>query len=79
MQQNIKGLLCSLLYQLVETNNTLIEVIVRITNNAMRKDACTDWDILELKNACFQALQNFGRPLCIFIDGLDEVDQEMVS
>jgi len=74
MQQNIKGLLCSLLYQLLETGDALIETIAPVIDDGVRKDTYTDWDILELKNVCFLALQLFGRPLCLFIDGLDEVD-----
>lgn len=74
MQQDIKGLLCSLLYQLVEANDALIEYITSHFKNFTQKDNYTDWAIPELKQVCFQSLQNFGRPLCIFMDGLDEVD-----
>jgi hypothetical protein len=74
MQQNIKGLLCSLLYQLVDANDALTEYIASHFNDVMRKDTYTDWATTELKQVCVQALRNFGRPLCIFVDGLDEVD-----
>jgi hypothetical protein len=75
MQQNIKGLLCSLLYQLLEANDALTEYIASHFNDVIRKDTYTDWAIIELKQVCVQTLRNFGRPLCIFVDGLDEVDQ----
>lgn len=74
MQQNIKGLLCSLLYQLLEASDALVDYITSHFNDITRKESYTDWAIPELKQVCFQALQSFGRPLCIFIDGLDEVD-----
>jgi hypothetical protein len=74
MQQNIKGLLCSLLYQLVEAEDALIENIASYFTDIARKETHTDWSMLELKHVCTQSLLNFGRPLCIFIDGLDEVD-----
>lgn len=38
MQQNIKGLLCSLLYQLVEANHALIEYIASHFKDVMRKE-----------------------------------------
>lgn len=37
MQQNIKGLLCSLLYQLVESNDALIDYIISHFNDVMQK------------------------------------------
>lgn len=41
MQQNIKGLLCSLLHQLVEANGELIEHIVGPFDDAIRKETYT--------------------------------------
>ncbi|KAH8680566.1 hypothetical protein BX600DRAFT_941 [Xylariales sp. PMI_506] len=74
MQQNIRGVLCSLLYQLLSVKYALIDDIISNMNDIALKENYTDWSVQELKLTFHLALQTFGRPLCIFLDGLDEVD-----
>lgn len=75
MQQNIKGLLCSLLYQLLENSvkatNLVFQSIQRQWSGA--KDDHTDWSVPELRSVFLQTLSSYEVPICIFIDGLDEV------
>lgn len=76
MQQSIKGLLCSLLYQLLENSATATADVPQ--NNQTRrsgtKDEYTDWSVSELRSTFLRTLQSYERPICIFIDGLDELN-----
>lgn len=74
MQQNIKGLLCSLLYQLLQSSTGALNYILSFVEGANRKDADTDWSTGELQRSCLRILASYERPVCIFLDGLDEVD-----
>ncbi|KAJ6439416.1 inositol hexaphosphate kinase KCS1 [Purpureocillium lavendulum] len=72
MQRNQKGLLCSLLYQLLLHDASMIMQC----NIHGIKDEPADWSLAELKVAFFVALQKAARHTCIFLDGLDEVSSE---
>lgn len=78
MQQSIKGLLCSLLYQLLENSvaatKHVFQHIQRQSSSA--KDTHTDWSVPELRSIVLQTLSSYEHPICIFIDGLDEVHPE---
>lgn len=75
MQQNIKGLLCSLLYQLLENSAVATDHVLQ-SIKAQRlgiKEEDTDWSVPELRSTFLETLYSYGRAVCIFIDGLDEV------
>lgn len=75
MQQSIKGMLCSLLYQLLENSvAATAHVFQHIQRQSLgSKDAHTDWSVQELRSIVLQTLSLYEHPVCIFIDGLDEV------
>lgn len=73
MQQSIRGLLFSLLHQLVsEDVSALDEVRMNYDENST-KDNETDWSDDELKSALHFTMGRYSRPIAIFLDGLDEV------
>lgn len=74
--KNIKGLLCSLLHQLLEDNRALSARTLQKYPAAARKTFSSDWSQQELETVLFRALkyQVSSRPVCIFVDGLDEID-----
>lgn len=74
MQQNIKGLLCSLLHQLLHKNTAALELALSSVPNSNMKDAETDWSTKELTDLCLHVSSAYNWPVCIFLDGLDEVD-----
>lgn len=74
LQQNVKGLLCSLLYQLLQNSNAALHCALSTVRDLDTKDANTDWSTTELVDLCLQVLSDYDQPLCIFLDGLDEVD-----
>lgn len=74
LQQNIKGLLCSLLHQLLHNNPAALEFAVSFVPDSNMKDAETEWSTAELTDLYLRVSSGYDRPLCIFLDGLDEVD-----
>lgn len=75
MQQNIKGLLCSLLYQLVDNSGAATKYLFQLIQDrgSGAKDAHTDWSVPELRSIFLHILSSYEHPILIVIDGLDEV------
>lgn len=75
MQQSIKGLLCSLLYQLLDNSVAAAGYVLQNiqTGRSGMKDEDADWSIPELRSMFLKVLQSYERPIFLFIDGLDEV------
>lgn len=76
LQQNIKGLLCSLLHQLLQNSTTALDSVLSSVPHSDTKDADTDWSAAELLELCLRVLYTYDCPVCIFLDGLDEVDPQ---
>lgn len=74
LQQNIKGLLCSLLHQLLQNSATALNYALSSVPDSGIKDTDTDWSTAELLDLCLRVSSAYEFPLCIFLDGLDEVD-----
>lgn len=72
MQRNMKGLLCSLLHQLLVDNTTALENVTSSLSGSKR--SCTDWSRDELHSALLTALDCHQKGVCLFLDGLDEID-----
>lgn len=74
MQRNLEGLLCSLLYQLLENNlNALMEVMSSVSGS---KSSHTDWSHAELQLSVTKALDWYKNGVCLFLDGIDEIKPE---
>ncbi|KAF3761730.1 hypothetical protein M406DRAFT_74669, partial [Cryphonectria parasitica EP155] len=76
MQQNIKGLLCSLLYQLLQNSDAALQHVFSHVPGSETKDADTDWSRSELGSIIMRVIKSYHRPMCIFLDGLDELDPQ---
>ena len=73
MQKSITGLLQSLLYQLLLEDISLVGLLLGTVKDIERKDHDSDWSYPELKSCLMMALSSSPQPICIFLDGLDEV------
>ena len=74
MEAKIKGLLCSLLYQLIDAVPDLTFHIIHTYPHACSKEAESDWAYDEIREILLSALASVPGPVCIFVDGLDEID-----
>ncbi|TVY49615.1 Vegetative incompatibility protein [Lachnellula occidentalis] len=74
-QRSISGLLRSLLYQILAENETIMDSLrqehVRLSNFTTPDD----WSRKDLEIVLVKSLSLHERGVCIFIDGLDEIDQ----
>ena len=77
-QRSMKGFLCSLLRQIVITNEMVLEDILQTHKTMMMKRSLGDWSLAELRNMSVFAINSVSRVenICIFIDGIDEFDQD---
>ncbi|KAH6976453.1 hypothetical protein BKA56DRAFT_589663 [Ilyonectria sp. MPI-CAGE-AT-0026] len=75
-QNSIKGLLCSLTYCILSGCNRKIDQVLGRFDNALSKDSYHDWSSAELEKILFSLLEEDDYPVCIFIDGLDEISDE---
>lgn len=76
MQRSIKGLFCSLLFQLLENSETALGKVIQSASGSSTKRDVTDWSLEELKSTVLSTVEVYDRPVCVFLDGLDELYPE---
>jgi hypothetical protein len=78
MQKNLKGLFCALLHQILTkiADISLIDFFPHAFPNIKEKEYSGDWSVEELEKLLFAILKHCRSPICIFIDGLDEISEE---
>ncbi|KAI4236155.1 MAG: hypothetical protein LQ349_002726 [Xanthoria aureola] len=77
LQRSFKGLLCSIIYKLVDADKQLVTKLLRRNAGLLSKRITGDWSKQELQRVLTQTINMLDRPLCIFLDGLDEFDQKV--
>ena len=75
MQRSLKGLLCSVARQIVRSDEDLPTKLICIDDKLLLKRSVDDWSCEELHQLLRTLLRLLSRPVCIFVDGLDEFDQ----
>ncbi|KAL8717487.1 MAG: hypothetical protein Q9225_005268 [Loekoesia sp. 1 TL-2023] len=75
-QRSSKGLMTSLLYQVLVTNLQIGQRLLNDSPVLMMKHTNADWSMKEATEVLLSALTIASRPLCVFLDGLDEFDEE---
>jgi hypothetical protein len=76
MQRNRKGLLSSLAHQIIEKQPAILLSLTDI--NCWNKMYIDDWPEEELEQLLFQCLKSSTQQVCLFLDGLDEIDEHEV-
>ncbi|KAF4970997.1 hypothetical protein FSARC_2100 [Fusarium sarcochroum] len=71
MQRSFKGLLCSLLYQLLDKDTNSFGLLRDMIATSHRASP-SDWDQRELHNILYEYREQSLQPVCVFIDALDE-------
>ncbi|PMD31900.1 hypothetical protein L207DRAFT_548767 [Hyaloscypha variabilis F] len=75
IQCSLKGILCTLLHQLLEGQRAIAMVLCTEVPLISNKDSHNDWSVTELKDFLFRVLDQHSSHICIFLDGLDEISQ----
>ena len=72
LQQNLKGLLCSLLHQIFssEQHRNLMDTL---PDSSRSKHSNSDWSVKELRGVLLDTLKTIEGIIGVFIDGLDEL------
>ena len=76
MQRSMKGFLCSVAYQIIIKDKKLFAKVVTDKNKLLIKRSVNDWSYSELSQILKLLVESLTCPMCIFIDGLDELDVE---
>lgn len=74
MQRNMEGLFCSLLYQLLGCNTTALRKVMSSVSGP--KESHTDWSSSELRSTLMKTLGSYENGVCLFLDGIDEINPE---
>ena len=72
MQKSLKGLLCSLVYQILQGDPTILD---RICLSGSKRYV-SDWSEAELQDLFRTVVDNLSCSVCIFLDGLDEFNED---
>ncbi|KAJ4146220.1 hypothetical protein NW754_001684 [Fusarium falciforme] len=73
MQQSLKGLLCSLMYQIFCENRQMALKYLHKTRGIFQKPSSSaDWDTEKLETLLQNCVSESESGICLFIDGLDE-------
>jgi len=75
MQRSLKGLLCSVARQIARSDEDLPNRLINIDDKLLLKRSVDDWSCEGLRQLLRTLLRRMSRPVCIFVDGLDEFDQ----
>ncbi|KAK1447539.1 hypothetical protein CMEL01_09378 [Colletotrichum melonis] len=73
MQQSIKGVLCSLLHQILDLRKGHAMQVLGRQPNLSTKDADTDWTVKELEKTLLDFIRESTCKYVVLLDGLDEV------
>lgn len=78
LQRNMKGVLCSLLHQVLLNSTSILEVVYGSDERMRQKRTIGDWSVDELEGFLKFAIDSFKHKgkICIFLDGVDEFDQK---
>ncbi|KAF9775295.1 hypothetical protein IL306_006620 [Fusarium sp. DS 682] len=75
-QNSIKGLLCTLLHDLLSDDNDAIDRVLSEFKFSRSKDFYKEWSSQEVEEILFSVLRASNCSTCVFIDGLDEISNK---
>ncbi|KAJ5263193.1 hypothetical protein N7478_010798 [Penicillium angulare] len=74
-QQSLRGLLCSLLHQVLANERPIAIQLLAKTPTLSHKRFVTDWDIHDLTELLFRVLDSSSCANLVLLDGLDELSE----
>ena len=79
IQRNLKGTLCSLVYQLISAQHQIYDAILLKFPHTSTYRFVSDWPIRVLKQVVFAICGEAPNQICVFLDGLDEIVNDEVD
>lgn len=76
LQKSVQGLLCALLSQILQSDGELVCALMAGHPGLLEKRTYDDWSDEELEALLVKAINTSNRRVCIFLDGLDEIDRK---
>ncbi|KAI1740912.1 hypothetical protein F4680DRAFT_418099 [Xylaria scruposa] len=76
LQREFRGCLRALLYQILDSKPHVLGLLLRQKLNLAAKHSEHDWSVAELRDVFLVALRLTNCPICVFLDGLDEIAPE---
>ncbi|OTA98837.1 hypothetical protein M426DRAFT_16998 [Hypoxylon sp. CI-4A] len=73
LQREFRGCLQALLYQILDSNPHILDLILKQRPSLEAKHSGYDWSVEELRDVLLEALRLTKSPICLFLDGLDEI------
>lgn len=74
IQRSILGLLRSLIFQIFEANEHIMDLLLRNYPQLSKVKNAEDWSRDSLEEILFPSLSLHEKVVCIFVDGLDQID-----
>ena len=74
MQRNLKGVFCSVIHQVLIAKPAIADYILGASDAVSLRENPTDWSLEELQGVWSAMMKNHSIPVCLFLDGLDEID-----
>ncbi|KAI0398991.1 hypothetical protein F4802DRAFT_82784 [Xylaria palmicola] len=73
LQREYRGCLRALLYQILDSKPHVLDPLLQQKPNLAAKHSEDDWSVKELHDVFLAALRLANCPICLFLDGLDEI------
>lgn len=76
LQRSLRGLYCTLLYQFLQSSTDQNNFYSMLISHSKAYTEHSDWPTTLLRETLLRLLHEAAVPVCIFLDGLDEICQE---
>jgi hypothetical protein len=76
VERSLKGMFCSLIHQVLQNSSQMVDYVLQRHTIQSVHNSIHDWELIELRELLSSLLQLHCQPVCLFIDGLDEIDAE---
>ena len=78
LQRSLKGLFCSLTWQLLTSESTILGKACEHDKRLPERRTVNDWSLAELQALLLSSIESLAEQshVCLFLDGIDEFDQD---
>ncbi|KAF7507899.1 hypothetical protein GJ744_009933 [Endocarpon pusillum] len=76
IERSLRGMYCSLLHQIFKKTPKIADRTLQKHPELLDHNSLSDWEMMELSGLLNSVLRLHRQPICLFIDGLDEIDAQ---